>query len=324
MAKIADNDMEIILKGNQEKVIRKMLDDRCFCLIKMPAEKPERCVSRFSSSVFVGHMNEYGLTRSLSIRKVGSRTVYEKCEHYLAIYNKRGCNADSEKYFHNSINRITRKCGTVETPSIEELIAFLKDKELVLITNYMHYGNFEQKKVNDFLEDLLLLWKDSESDFIRRNETADIRVYLSRLDDSPLSGYGFYPDDIREFDIRRRIVKLLEKFSKKHFDDELYYSAEYEARTEDVQAAYFVTRFHSNDQWEADPVNVVNARMSAYVLPGTVPRKSVENLKKKKARKEKTKEEFVIDSIHFNSDIFYDMEEFEKYLDSYFVYFGYD
>jgi hypothetical protein len=324
MAKIADNDMEIILKGNQEKVIRKMLDDRCFCLIKMPAEKPERCISRFSSSVFVGHMNEYGLTRSLSIRKVGSRTVYEKCEHYLAIYNKRGCNADSEKYFHNSINRITRKCGTVETPSIEELIAFLKDKELVLITNYMHYGNFEQMKVKDFLEDLLLLWKDSESDFIRRDETCDIRVYLSRLDDSPLSGYGFYPDDIREFDIRKRIVKLFEKYSKKYFNDKQYYSAEYEARTEDVQAAYFVTRFHSNDQWEADPVNVVNARMSAYVLPGTVPRKSVENLKKKKTRKEKTKEEFVIDSIHFNSDIFYDMEEFEKYLDSYFVYFGYD
>ena len=324
MAKIADNDMEIILKGNQEKVIRKMLDDRCFCLIKMPAEKPERCISRFSASVFVGHMNSYGITRSFSIRRTGSKMPYENCEYYLSIYEKRGCDEEREKYFHSSIDRITRKCGTVETPSLEELIAFLKDKEMVLITNYMHYGNFEQMKVKDFLEDLLLLWKDSESDFIRRDETCDIRVYLSRLDDSPLSGYGFYPDDIREFYIRKRIVKLFEKYSKKYFNDKQYYSAEYEARTEDVQAAYFVTRFHSNDQWEADPVNVVNAIMSAYVLPGTVPRKSVENLKKKKTRKEKTKEEFVIDSIHFNSDIFYDMEEFEKYLDSYFVYFGYD
>ena len=324
MAKIADNDMEIILKGNQEKVIRKMLDDRCFCLIKMPAEKPERCISRFSSSVFVGHMNSYGITRSFSIRRTGSKTPYENCEYYLSIYEKRGCDEEREKYFHSSIDRITRKCGTVETPSLEELIAFLKDKEMVLITNYMHYGNFEQMKVKDFLEDLLLLWKDSESDFIRRDETCDIRVYLSRLDDSPLSGYGFYPDDIREFDIRKRIVKLFEKYSKKYFNDKQYYSAEYEAITEDVQAAYYVTRFHSNDQWEADPVNVVNARMSAYVLPGTVPRKSVENLKKKKTRKEKTKEEFEIDSIHFNSDIFYDMDEFEKYLDSYFIYFGYD
>ena len=324
MAKIADNDMEIILKGSLEKVIRKMLDNRLFCLIRMPAEKPEQCVSRFSSSVFVGHMNSYGLTRAFSIRNSQYKTVYERCEYYLSIYEDRGCDEESEKYFQRSIGRITKECGTVEYPSIEELIVFLKGKELVLITNYMHYGNFEQMKVKDYLEDLLLLWKDSESDFIRRDETCDIRVYLSRLDDSPLSGYGFYPDDIREFDIRKRIVKLFEKYSKKYFNDKQYYSAEYEAITEDVQAAYFVTRFHSNDQWEADPVNVVNARMSAYVLPGTIPRKSVENLKKKKTRKEKTKEEFVIDSIHFNSDIFYDMDEFEKYLDSYFVYFGLD
>ena len=322
MAIIGDNDMEIILKGNQEKVIRRMLEDRLFCLIKMPAKKPDRCVGRVSSSIFVSMMNSYGLVRSFSVRNAGAKTIYENCEYYLSIYERRGC--EEPKYFNHTIDRMVKECGTVEKPSIDELISFLKGKELVLITNYMHYGNFEQMKVNDFLEDLILLWKDSESDFIRRNESCDIRVYLSRMDDSPLSGYGFYPDDIREFDIRKRIVKLLEKYSKEHFDDEQYYSAEYEARTEDVQAAYFVTRFHSNDQWEADPVNVVNARMSAYVLPGTVPRKSVENLKKKKTRKEKTKEEFVIDSIHFNSDIFYDMEEFEKYLDSYFVYFGFD
>ena len=42
MAIIKDNDMEIILKGNQDEAIRKMLKDRLFCLIKMPAKKPER------------------------------------------------------------------------------------------------------------------------------------------------------------------------------------------------------------------------------------------------------------------------------------------
>jgi len=323
MAKIADNDMEIILKGNQEKVIRKMLDNRWFSLIKMPATKSERCISPVSSSVFVGSMNGF-FARTFAVRNDGSKTAYGDCEYYLSINNKRGLDEETKGYFDRSADRMIKECGSRTNPTLDEVVDFLKGKELVLITNYMHYGNFEQMKVNDFLEDLLLLWKDSESDFIRRNETADMRVYLSRLDDSPLSGYGFYPDDIREFDIRKRIVKLLEKRSKKHFDDEQYYSAEYESRTEDIQAAYFVTRFHSNRAWDADPVNVVNVRMSAYVLPGTVPRKSVENLKKKKTRKEKTKEEFVIDSIHFNSDIFYDMDEFEKYLDSYFVYFGLD
>ena len=81
MAIIADDDMEIILKGSQEKVIRNMLDNRLFCLIKMPAQKPDRCISKCSSSVFVGFMN--GMDRSFAIRKEGSKTVYEKCEYYL-------------------------------------------------------------------------------------------------------------------------------------------------------------------------------------------------------------------------------------------------
>ena len=42
MAIICDNDMEIILKGSSEEVIRKMLKDRLFALIKMPAKKPEK------------------------------------------------------------------------------------------------------------------------------------------------------------------------------------------------------------------------------------------------------------------------------------------
>ena len=324
MGIVSDNDMEIILKGSQQKVIRKMLDDRLFCLIKMPVKKPDSYVSRVSSSVFVGRMNEYHLYRSFSIRIAGTKTVYGECEYYLSIYENRGCTEKAREVFDHSIGRITKKCGTVENPSIDELIAFLKGKELVMITNYMHYGNFEQLKVKDFLENQLLIWKDSKSKFFRRDETCDIRVYLSRTDDSPFSGYGFYPDDIRDFDIRRRIVKLLDKYSKKYYNDKQYYSAEYEARTEDVQAVYFVTRFCSNDQWEANPICIVNSRLSVFILPGTVSRKDANNLPVKKTRKQSTGEEFVIDSIHVNSDIFHDMDEFEEYIDSYFDYFGYD
>ena len=324
MGIVSDNDMEIILKGSQQKVIRKMLDDRLFCLIKMPVKKPDSYVSRVSSSVFVARMNEYHLTRSFSIRAAGSKTVYGECEYYLSIYADRGSTEKDRGIFDHSIGRITKQCGTVEKPSIDELITFLKGKELVMITNYMHYGNFEQLKVKDFLENQLLLWKDSESKFFRRDETCDIRVYLSRTDDSPFSGYGFYPDDICDFDIRQRIVKLFEKYSKKYYNDKQYYSAEYEARTEDVQAAYFVTRFCSNDQWEANPICIVNSRLSVFILPGTVSRKEANNLPVKKTRKLATGEEFVIDSIHVNSDIFQDMDEFEEYIDSYFVYFGCD
>ncbi len=75
MSIVNDNDMENILKGAQElDVIRKMLDNRLFCLIRMPSEKPKKIISDFSSSVFVGSMNN-GLRRSFAIRNEGLKTL---------------------------------------------------------------------------------------------------------------------------------------------------------------------------------------------------------------------------------------------------------
>jgi len=54
MAIVNDNDMEIILKGSEKEVIRKMLKNRLFCLLEMPVQKPKRFNSSYSSSIFVG------------------------------------------------------------------------------------------------------------------------------------------------------------------------------------------------------------------------------------------------------------------------------
>ena len=45
---ISDNDMEITVKGNHEEAIRELLKDRLFCLVKMPAKKPEKHSSKVS------------------------------------------------------------------------------------------------------------------------------------------------------------------------------------------------------------------------------------------------------------------------------------
>ena len=317
--------MEIILKGSKEEVIRKMLDDRLFCLIKMPVKKHEKCTSDYSSSIFVSHMNDY-IPRTFAVRNSDSNTVYQDCEIFLSLSLERGCDAEKKGCFDKSINAIIRYGGSVAYPTIDELIDNLKGKELFIITNYMHYGNFEHLKVKDFLEKYLLLWKECGSNFIRRDEVCDIRIYLCRIEDeSSYSGYGFYLEDVRDFDIRQRIVDLLNKYSKKFFDDELYYSAEYEAKSKEIQAAYYVTRFHSNKLWEADPVNIVNVRISAFVLPGTVTRrKSKKVLQNKVTKKNTSGADYMIDSIHFNSDVFYDLDEFEDFIGSYFCYFGFD
>ena len=325
MAIINDNDMEIILKGNQDEAIRKMLKDRLFCLIKMPAKKPERITSPCSSSVFVGRLNNWPF-RSFAIRKDGSKTLYSDCEYYLSIYEKRGTDEELSGYFEKGIERIKEHTISITYPSVDELLSFLKDQELVLITNYMHYGNFESFKAEDFLSRMILLWKDSESKFFRREEFCDIKVYLSRVEeDGAYPEYGLYNEDVREFDIRKRIVNMLLKSCKEDYGDDMFYSVEYEAQSEGVQAAYFATRFHSNTCWDADPVNIVNARISAFVLPGTTsPRKAKKLPMKKMTQNETSGSKYMIDCIHCNSDVFADMEEFKEYIDSYFAFFGMD
>ena len=89
--------------------------------------------------------------------------------------------------------------------------------------------------------------------------------------------------------------------------------------------AYFLTRFHSNTCWSADPVNIVNVRVSTFVLPGTITPKKAKNLPlKKKTRNDVSGAEYMIESIHCNSDIFPDMDEFKKYIGTYLAYFAYD
>lgn len=329
MAIICDNDMEIILKGSSEETIRKMLDNRLFALIKMPVKKPERHTSDYSSSVFVDHISDC-ISRSFAIRIAGTKTVYEDCEYYLTMYHSRGADEESKHYFGKNLKRKEDGSVSITSPTVDELIEFLRDKELVMITCWMQYGNFENFKVKDFLEDILFLWENSESDYIPVNDFCDVRIYLTRADDGTDQDNSFHTEDVRSFDIRKRTVALFEGISKKYFSDNqeysaLYYSAEFEAQENEIRSAYFVTRFHSNLKWDADPVNIVIARISAFVLPGTVPPEKIKNLPAdKKTKNLENGAEYMIDSIHFNSDIFYDLTELEKYLKNYFCYIQFD
>lgn len=322
---VNDNDMEVILNGSQEQVIKKMLANRIFCLLKLPAKKPERCRSDFSSSVFVSNMNSLSFSRALAIRNAKSKMGYEDCEYYLCIHTQRGIDEEKKGFFERSFNSRIKRIGSFIYPTVDELIDYLRDKELFLITCYMQYGNMEAMKVQDFLEKILFLWKDSESKFIRRDEFCDICIFLRRIEDgNDESSDVLLAEDIRNLKIRQQIVDIFEKNARK-FYQEKYYSAEYETQSEMVQAAYFVTRFHSNTAWEADPVNIVNVRLSAFVLPGYVSSgEAVKYSRKKKTRNIFNRTEYIIDSIHCNSDIFSDISELAEYVVDYLGYFGFD
>ena len=321
MAKINDNDMEVIMKADQGNVIRKMLEDRLYCLIKLPRNKPKNIIGDFSSSIFVGKMNNF-LVRSLAIRDIGSKSLYEESEYYLCIYYIR--RLDEKDIFQRQPCEKILSIGEYTYPSVEELLDFLRGKEFVLITNYMHFGNIEALKTKDFFKKILLLWENRDNEFIYREEKCEIRIYLNEIDDGCSDKSSVMRIiDVRKLKLEQSILGVLKKKSRKYNPEE-YYSVEYETHSETVQSSNFATRFHSNTNWEADPINYVYVRISAFVLPGKASVDVFENAPKKKITSDIDGNKYVIDSIHFNSDIFDDIAEFGEFIDTYFLYFGLD
>ena len=314
-----DNDMEIILKGDQVTAIREMLRDRFFALIKMPAKKPE-CY-KFSSSVFVGHMNR-GFVNSLAIRQKGSLICFEDCEYYLVLFHSRDDdvfgpvrnNTDNKEFFDKCIEHIVFPGTEVTNPSFDEFSVFMADKEFVYITNFVEEHNIEKEKSRRFLDDYLLWSENYLNRFILNEDYLDIRIFLMRVEtEGSYPEYGLYPEDIRTFDIREKITDYLKKISKECFQDESDYFLEYESQSPDIQAVYFATKFHSNPAWSLDPESNFVFRICAFVLPGTIsPKKSKKLPLKKKTSNSDTGSEYVIDSIHCNSDICYDLSEFKE------------
>ena len=126
-------------------------------------------------------------------------------------------------------------------------------------------------------------------------------------------------DDVKDFDVRQKITAILDKNSKEYYSADSDHSFEYESWSKTVRASYFVTRFHSDPLWEADPVCLLNFRLSVFVLPGTIsPCKSKRFSANKLACETINGDQYVIDSIHFNTDICFNLQEFEKLIDAYF------
>ena len=188
----------------------------------------------------------------------------------------------------------------------------------------MYYGNVEALKTDDFLEDILFLWENREDEFILREERCEVRIYLTEIDDGHTNDSNLMRlMDVRKLKLEQTIIRILKDKSKR-FNSEGYYSVEYATQSETVQSSNFTTRFHSNTAWEADPINYVYVRISAFVLPGKVSLEDIDNTPQRRVTTDFDGKNYFIDSIHFNSDIFSDIAEFEKYMDSYFCYFGMD
>ena len=324
MAEIINHDMELILKGDQKAALRQIVEDRFFARIKLPSKKPDKYISKCSSSVFFANMNSFK-NRTCAIRKKDELSTFEECEYYLTLLFFKGQTDSAKEAFDKGLASIGIPEIEISYPTVEEFISFMNDKELVFITNYVECnGNVEARKIDHFLNDDLLMRRYCVEESILYDEYYDIKIYLIRSEheDLPVPS-SLSPDDIDFYDIKDRILRILERNSKEFFSDESDFCVEYETRSEIIKASYFATRFHSNPLWDVNPICILNFRISVFVLPGEVSRLKMFQLSDEKKTKHKyTEEEYYIDSIFFTSDMCLDLADFEELIDGHFYDFG--
>ena len=87
--------------------------------------------------------------------------------------------------------------------------------------------------------------------------------------------------------------------------------AEFAAVSDKIQAQYFLTHIHINTTLECDSAFLFCFRIAAFILPGTAD--EGETVTEDSITIDgDSGEKYRIDSIHFNSDILEDINEFEE------------
>lgn len=231
--------MELILRGDQQDAIRAMLKDRSYALIESPHE------SEFGGVINVSSIN-------CGIRDLNSKTPIVKCDYCLCL-DHRGHNLERFLYC------LDDGCSKITTPSIEEMLSFLADKELVVNNIYIDdLGDMETKIVRTFISDILMLRKHPEK--IYRDVFYDVRIYATREGSN-----RFVVDDIRNFDVNDKVLESVRAETKEYrYNLPEDFSVEFEFKSETSGATYFLRCFHSNtDGW----MGILCYRFSVLVLP---------------------------------------------------------
>ncbi len=313
MSIINNYNMQMILDGSNKEMIKEILRDRSFALITIDRTKIEKSGwNRWYHDVF-GLLDSF---YHLAIREKHSDIPDKECDLYLNLSMHR--NKKGDDYNREGMKEAANKPGiTITYPDEKEIMEIINGKELVFRVYFAEEaGNVEWTIQRKLLENIFL--KDDEEMNLLYDDHYDVKVFLQRQANVTPNETGLQPADIRRFDIGQKIIGCLEKESNNFLHKDLNdFYTDYEAVSKQIQAKYFLTRFHSNTAWDYNPVCIFRFRISAFILPGTAPAPedttgvnvttdSVDGAK------------YRIDSIHFNSDICSNFEEFEDLMKGYY------
>lgn len=205
------------------------------------------------------------------------------------------------------------ECKLIEWINEEKAIHILRGKSLVFQVSYIEeHGNTEEVIRKKFFEQFCLLKEKNKECFYLYDDFYDVRIFLQKVDEQTVQHMEY--SDVRDFDINTKILQFLREESVPFLEDGWHdFTAEFAAVSDTINAQYFLTRYHSNTLWNLNPVCIFCFRISVFILPGNVTLQDAVGLSEDKLTiNYKNGDKYVIDSIHFNSDICADLTGFKE------------
>ncbi len=195
-------------------------------------------------------------------------------------------------------------------PSVGELIDMLSGKKLVFSVHFVRENSVEES-VNDKIQEYVFNVR-SDKEYYLEDRLFDVKVFLQKISRTGQLDYDYSePIDIRNLDVNGKMLSILNKASNSFYGDA--WTVNYASESPELKAQYFLSKFHSNRKWDADPVCILNCRMSAYVLPCVKTKKTMKDFPEDRIVFDTENENlYVIDSIHVNTDICFNLKEFEE------------
>jgi len=287
---------KFIISDLSEKTIRRIVDGRKFAVIMEKSDPSIGYTQRMINwNLKLGIVFDAYALRIDDFKKT-------KRTKYLYIWKNEEGFKQHKRFF--------KPDGSIEVvyPSVEELINMICGKVLIFSAYFAEEHCGVERTLNRKLQEYVFNLRN-EKEFYLYDEFFDVKVFLKRISNDRSDAMDcIQPVDIWNFDIYSKIFSVLKKECRV-YDDIL--TEKYTSVSDKLQAHYFLAKFHSNRNWGLDPVCILNYRTSAFVLPCSATKEDITFPQNKIAFNFKDRLYYIIDSIHVNSDICFDLSEFE-------------
>lgn len=289
-------DIKLALSDFSEDLIRKIVADREFAVIKVPVDIYSKLKGLYlDEDDFNWIVLRYSSSFAVRIEDRDD-PANRYCLFLRDILPMRSRDIEGVEITH---------------PTVDELFKQLKGKRLLFTCRFIEDSCAVEETVNKTLQKDVFRLRN-EKEYYYTDKFFHVKIFLQQISaGSAPERQHMQPIDVRNLDINAKLLSILKEKSNSFYGDAEIMT--YAAESEKLQAQYFLSKFHSNRLWSADPVNILNCRISAFVLPGFISGEKAGTLPEDKIAFDAAGEtKYAIDSIQMGSDICSDVSEFEK------------